>query len=312
VQTGTGQQAEYRFVLADGRIRHMESSGGVIRDSQGRPLRVVVVARDISERKQAEVVQLARNAVLDQIVANRPLAAILDDIARRLEAIGTDMRVSILLLDPRSGLLTSGAAPSLPAFYNEAVEGLEPGEGRGSCGTSAWRGEMVITADIDSDPSWAPYLELTRRAGLHACWSVPFKDEVGHVLGTFAIYHGAARTPTRADLELIEEFARITGLAVQKVRASDALREAAAVFESTRDGVLITDLAPRIVAVNRAYSEITGYSEAESLGNNPNLLRSSRHDRDFYQAMWGSIVETGQWQGEIWNRRKNGEIYRSG
>jgi len=129
VQTGTGQQAEYRFVLGDGRIRHMESSGGVIRDSQGRPLRVVVVARDISERKQAEAVQLARNAVLDQIVANRPLPAILDDIARRLEAIGTDMRVSILLLDPRSGLLSIGAAPSLPAFYNEAVEGLEPGEG---------------------------------------------------------------------------------------------------------------------------------------------------------------------------------------
>lgn len=63
------------------------------------------------------------------------------------------------------------------------------------------------------------------------------------------------------------------------------------------------------MAVNPAYTEITGYSEAEMIGQNPRLLQSGRHDRAFYQALWASLRKTGHWQGELWNRRKNGELY---
>ncbi|MFA7381975.1 MAG: EAL domain-containing protein [Desulfurivibrionaceae bacterium] len=89
----------------------------------------------------------------------------------------------------------------------------------------------------------------------------------------------------------------------------DELRISAAIMANIRDAVIITDLAPRILAVNPAFTEITGYTEAEVLGENPRLLRSGRHDQAFYQAVWTSLRETGQWQGEIWNRRKDGEIY---
>ena len=92
-------------------------------------------------------------------------------------------------------------------------------------------------------------------------------------------------------------------------RTEERLRLLAAAFESTRDGVVITDLGSRILAVNRAYGEITGYSESEVLGRNPRFLQSGRHDRAFYQALWARVLETGYWQGELWNRRKNGEIY---
>ena len=92
-------------------------------------------------------------------------------------------------------------------------------------------------------------------------------------------------------------------------QAEEQLRLSAAVFESTRDGVVITDTAPRILAINRAYSEITGYTEEEARGRNPSILQSGRHDRPFYQALWASILQTGHWRGELWNRRKNGEIY---
>ncbi|MDG4552818.1 MAG: EAL domain-containing protein [Candidatus Competibacter sp.] len=91
--------------------------------------------------------------------------------------------------------------------------------------------------------------------------------------------------------------------------AEEKLRQAVAVIASTRDGMIVTDLKPRIVTVNPAYTEITGYTEAEVLGKNPRLLQSGRHDRTFYQAMWASILETGHWQGELWNRRKSGELY---
>lgn len=91
--------------------------------------------------------------------------------------------------------------------------------------------------------------------------------------------------------------------------AEEQIRLAAAVFANTQDGVVIADTQPRILAVNHAYQEITGYSEQEALGKNPNILKSGRHERPFYQTMWASIRQTGHWQGEIWNRRKNGEIY---
>ncbi|HRY16064.1 MAG TPA: EAL domain-containing protein, partial [Candidatus Competibacteraceae bacterium] len=95
----------------------------------------------------------------------------------------------------------------------------------------------------------------------------------------------------------------------ERHQANEKLRLSAAVVASTRDGVVITDLEARILVVNPAYCEITGYSEAEALGQTPRILQSGRHDRAFYQAMWASLQETGHWRGELWNRRKNGELY---
>ena len=92
-------------------------------------------------------------------------------------------------------------------------------------------------------------------------------------------------------------------------QVEERLRQSAKAFESAAEGVTITDADARILFVNRAFTTITGYSEEEVLGKNPSLLNSGRQDRAFYEAMWATIEETGLWQGEIWNRRKNGEVY---
>lgn len=89
----------------------------------------------------------------------------------------------------------------------------------------------------------------------------------------------------------------------------EKLQLAATVFENTAEGVLITDIDQRISAVNRAFSEITGYSEIEALGQTPRLLASGQHDSAFYVAMWHQLTDEGHWQGEIYNKRKNGELY---
>jgi diguanylate cyclase (GGDEF)-like protein/PAS domain S-box-containing protein len=83
----------------------------------------------------------------------------------------------------------------------------------------------------------------------------------------------------------------------------------AAALSSTRDAIMITDLASRIIYVNPAFTEITGYAATEIVGGNPRVLQSGRHEPAFYQAMWHRLRERGQWQGEVWNRRKNAEIY---
>ncbi len=92
-------------------------------------------------------------------------------------------------------------------------------------------------------------------------------------------------------------------------RAEADLRLSAKVFESSVEGVMIADREACILRVNKAFSEITGYSEAEVIGQRPNILQSGRHDTNFYRGMWQSINDNGYWQGEIWNRRKNGEVF---
>jgi len=94
----------------------------------------------------------------------------------------------------------------------------------------------------------------------------------------------------------------------ERKQAEQQLRIAATAFEA-QEGMLVCDADNVILRVNRAFTEITGYSAEEAIGQTPRLLRSGRQDADFYRAMWQDVRRTGAWQGEIWNRRKNGEVY---
>ncbi|HCI13643.1 MAG TPA: hypothetical protein DFK12_06700 [Gallionellaceae bacterium] len=116
-------------------------------------------------------------------------------------------------------------------------------------------------------------------------------------------------TPVRIESDEITHFIAVKQNISERKRTEEQLREAATVMRNTHEGVVITDTTPGIIAINEAYTTITGYSPEESIGKNPSMLGSGRADRAFYQTMWKEIVARGCWQGEIWNRRKNGEIY---
>jgi diguanylate cyclase (GGDEF)-like protein/PAS domain S-box-containing protein len=93
-------------------------------------------------------------------------------------------------------------------------------------------------------------------------------------------------------------------------QAEDELRVAATAFESN-EAMMITDANQVVIRINRAFSEVTGYAAEEIIGLTPRILKSDRHDQHFYNVMWKSINQTGAWEGELWDRRKNGEIYPS-
>lgn len=97
----------------------------------------------------------------------------------------------------------------------------------------------------------------------------------------------------------------------ERSQMQERLQQAATVFESTAEGVMITDIEQRITAVNRAFTQITGYSETEALGQSPRLLASGNHDSAFFVRIWHSLAASGHWQGEIWNKRKGGELFPS-
>ena len=124
------------------------------------------------------------------------------------------------------------------------------------------------------------------------------------------------RIPLQGSPELVRTIAAFNRMAESVELSQNKLREtldrlamAASVFEHATEGITITDAEQRILEVNPAFSQITGYSRAEALGQTPRILASGRHDAAFYVAMWKNIRDGGQWRGDIWNRHKNGDVY---
>lgn len=111
------------------------------------------------------------------------------------------------------------------------------------------------------------------------------------------------------DLQVLEMFANNTWALLQRNISHRKLERDAEVFRYSREAVMITDADTKIISVNDAFTSITGYLPEEAIGLTPRLLKSGKHEPSFYEEMWRQINTLGYWQGEIWNRRKSGEIY---
>ncbi len=232
---------------------------------------LLVLWRDITERKRAETFEQFRSHALELLAGNAPLQKTLEAIVLGVEQLNAEMICSILLMDQNGKQLRTGAAPSLPEFYNEAIDGVEIGIGVGSCGTAAFTGERVIVEDIASHPYWANYKELAAKAHLGACWSQPIRSSSGQVLGTFAIYHRASHTPANADLYLIEQCAHLASIAIDRHLAEEKLRDSEAHYrlltEDASDVVWKTDGNLRMTYISPADERLRGFRADEVIGH---------------------------------------------
>lgn len=231
------------------------------------------LARDIADRKQSEQREKTRNHVLELLAHGAPLATILEAIVRSVEQEQPDMLCSILLLDSEGKHLVTGAAPSLPDFYNVALNGAEIGLGVGSFGTAAFTGQRVIVEDIQAHPYWADYKEIAGRAGLGACWAEPIRFAFGKVLGAFAIYHRQAHKPGDAEIRLIEQAANLAEIALGRSHADQALKEnekmLSDILENVSAFIYLKDTQGRYLFANRLLrerfaapmEEIVGYDD---------------------------------------------------
>lgn len=263
------------------------------------------IYQDITERKLAERRQQHQNRVLGMLIEQAPLEQILDTIARDIEHMYPDMLCSIRILDSDGKYLRLITGPSLPKFFTQMIDciDLEP---HISCPHLEQR---TIIEDIETNEVWANYREVAKQADLRACWSEPIRSQQGKILGLFSLYHRTPRAPTAVEIELLESEARLSALAIEKINAELRLKMAASVFTHAREGILISDPEGNIVEVNETFSDITGYSRNEVIGKTPRILQSGRHSQEFYTRMWCDLIVKGYWSGEVWNKRKNGEIY---
>jgi len=232
--------------------------------------------QEVSSRKVQQAMLELQRSILDAIARhNGDLRALLAIITGCVEAQRPDMLTSILLLDAQQKHLRTGAAPSLPDVWNSAIDGVEIGPQTGSCGTAAFRNERVIVDDIATSPLWTAYSEAALAFGLQACWSEPVRDAAGKVLGTFAIYYHQPCRPSDTDIQLIENVASLTSIAIESCRRKEQLEaslqhelELAAIVEHSSDMIYAHDLDGIIITANaictRNYGgEIIGRNIAE-------------------------------------------------
>lgn len=243
-QTGTRpRELESDVVCKDASVRRVVTRASWVGQ------RRLVNFTDITDRWKVEQRIEAHDRMLEMVAKGAELTDILETIVRQVQFEDATARCSVLLLDAQGKHLTKGAAPDLPAFYNEAIDGIEIGVGVGSCGTAAALGQRVVVEDILVHPYWKPYVELARAAGLRACWSEPIVSTHGRVLGTFAIYHAEPKSPLPVDIERIGFAANVAALAIENRQAHDEL-ERRAYFD------YLTGLANRRYFFEKAENEM--------------------------------------------------------
>ena len=170
---GLNINEEWLGFANDGHRELVETSKTPLHNADGKLIGILGISHDITKRKQLEKYEKFRSSTLELLAKNIPLPSVLEAIVRGVELLHTDILCSILLLDKEGKHLVDGVAPSLPNFYNQAIDGIAIGLGAGSCGTAAFLGQRVVVDDIASHAYWAPYAELAAQAGLSACWSQP-------------------------------------------------------------------------------------------------------------------------------------------
>ncbi len=310
VSAGKTWAREFRFLRPDGSIVWVSSSAGPLRNARGDITGYLGNNLDITERKRDEAWERTRMTVMDELARGAPLAEMLHRIAAEAEQQTTSMTCAILLVDEFGDKLVRCAAPRLPPQDSPVIRLIAADHS--GCASAAQHGKPATIENILANPCctdcW-PGEGMAPASDWVSCWSEPLCAMNGQVLGVFVCYRHQPGDPAVGDIALIQKAVRLATRVVERKRTENELQIAASVHQAIGEAITVTDADNRIIAINPAFTLLTGYTAQEAIGQTPSLLKSGRHDAKFYREMWLTLETTGHWQGEICNRRKNGDEY---
>ncbi|MBP6119773.1 MAG: EAL domain-containing protein [Giesbergeria sp.] len=279
-------------VAENGRWLHITAAP--LRDAQGQLTGAIETVQDVTERRRDQQLLEDRSTALQH--ANLVME---ERVQARTEELSQQLGFMRQLIE---------AIPS-PLFYKDAQlrylgcnSAFEAFIGKPAAHIIGKSPQGIAPQEL-ADRYLSADRELLGQRGKQI-----YEEEVLHADGKRrqVIFHKATFThPDGSVGGLVGVMLDIT----ERTRMESDLRHAATVFDNIAEGVTIAKQDGTVVAVNRAFCTITGYDRAEVIGQNPRMLQSGRHDRKFYAEMWETIKRHGRWQGEVWNRRKSGDIY---
>lgn len=182
---------------------------------------------DMSRMQFAEVLNQAKNELLEMVATGQPLQPVLNRLTALIESQFAGLYCTVLLLDLDGRHIHIGAGPRMPAEYMQALEGAEIGPTAGSCGTAMFDDRTVIVDDIASHPLWSAYKDLALPYGFKACWSAPIHAASRGVIGSFAMYYREVRRPSPEELSALNTASHLAGLAIDQARRDEERRRAA-------------------------------------------------------------------------------------
>lgn len=268
----TNAQMEKRYLRKDGSTLWINCTTSLARAADSSPDYFIMVGQDISDRRAQEIA-LKESQQRFELAVRSTEEGVWD----------WSRRSGRLYISPRGRLLL-GLAPDDPLdlrrLWCELIHYEDRERFRDAWQTLRRGASQQFEIDLRIRHADETYHEFTLRGFA----SHDDDDKVDRLVGMLADVTSRKQTERRLSL-------------------------AAAVFINSHEGFVVTDLDGEISAVNPSFTRITGYTEAEVVGRNMRLMRSGRHDGTFYREMWHTILTTGSWQGEVWNRRKNGEVF---
>ncbi|MDH5680526.1 MAG: PAS domain S-box protein, partial [Spirochaetota bacterium] len=262
---------EKRHILSDGAISWTNVTISLMRGDRGKASYYLTVIEDINKRKQTEM-------ALRKSEANLVYAQQIAQLGNWVWDIITDIHHWSNEIFRIFGMIPQQIDPSFESF----MEVVHPDD------------REIVKASID------------KALSDHVCFNIEHRiilpdGKIRIVVERGDVFYGE----NGEALQMISTVQDIT----KRKETEESLRLSAKVLDSTSEGILITDRNANILDVNDSFTRITGYSPEEVIGNNPRLMKSGKHDTNFYKSMWDSLKNDGFWQGEIWDRRKSGEIY---
>ncbi|MEI7842813.1 MAG: EAL domain-containing protein [Gallionellaceae bacterium] len=292
-------------------------------DEKGNIGGVMGVFRDVTEQFELNV-KFERKSKLYQVLSHANAAILLvqdsDQMLAKICKVVLELGGFNLVwigqetLDNKvSPIVISGEA----AEYVRSIEISTRKEtigGQGPTGTAIRENRVVVINDFLTNPITKSWHEMAIKYELRGSISLPLV--ASNFRGALMVYADAVNYFDDEIVELLSNLSNNISYALEQIHLNRINREQAAqlkladeVFESGAQAMVVTDAANNIIRVNQAFCDITGYRREEVIGQNPRILKSGKQDRDFYAALWKFLLIDGTWQGEIWNRRKNGEIY---
>ena len=270
---GDTHQVIYRMRTKVGDYRWVQTAAHLMRDTAGRPRHMIGTNTDITEQREME-------QRLEQLMMA------LNESEAHFRHFFDEAKAVMLLIDPANGRILD-ANPAASAFYGYARDELLA---------------LHIT-DINQMQQEDVAAEMAQALAAGREQSIlPHRLKSGEIR-TVEVYS----SPYQYDNHLVI-YAIVHDIS-ERVQAERGLREAATVFEATSEAIMITDTRGVIRRINQAFTQMTGYTVVEALGQTPRILKSDRQDEAFYKGMWERLLSQGRWEGELWNRRKNGDIF---
>ncbi|MEK9627994.1 MAG: GAF domain-containing protein, partial [Nitrospinota bacterium] len=229
--------ANDKFVLDKGQVLEVEENVLIennqhtflsvkfpVSNSNDEVFGVAGISTDITLRKRTESLLSIQNHALEKLAQGYPLEKYMDILTLGYEEIFPGAKCSVLLLNPTYHTLHNCSGPNIPKEFKDAINGMNIGPEVGSCGTAAFKKEIVIVENISTDPLWARAGKFALSHGLESCWSCPIIDSDNEVLGTFAVYYDSPKKPEKEELDIIQSMAHLARVAIENKNKEKELK----------------------------------------------------------------------------------------